>query len=97
MAQTMTFEEVKVMVARLSCQDQLKLAAHLNEKLGGATRSVTEQEELEEVRRNQLRLAEELLAECADVKDDSLGSTDAVAILRQMRDDRTARLCPSDA
>lgn len=51
----------------------------------------------ERLRREKIRLAEELLAECNDIKDDSQGEFDAAADIRKMRENRTGQICRSDA
>ena len=93
MSDTVTLGEVEQLVAQLPPPEQLRLVAHVCEQL---TVRATEGE-AEEVRQVRLRLAEELLAECNDIEDDSQGKFDATQDIRRMREERMRQICQSDA
>ncbi len=82
-----TLDQVETMVEQLSPQNQLKLLARVSETL---SRSLPEMPDAADGQTERLRLAEALLAEVADVEDDSQGEFDAVGTLRQLRDGKVA-------
>lgn len=92
---TVTLEQVEALAMQLPATERLKLAARLCEQVGSnlpeAGREASEEAEKE--RQEVMRLADQLLAECGDITDDSQGTTDAVEILRQQRDERIAAIC----
>lgn len=98
MASPVSVEQVERLARQLPPQDQLKLVAHLSEHLSGEmlARPARSSEE-DATQKNRLLLAEELLQECAGVVDDSQGTSDAAATIRQMRDERMSQLCPRSA
>jgi len=93
MANPLNLEQAERLVAQLPPLEQLKLAARICDRL--STRPSTDLAEretdfdklnpAEQVRRERIRLAEELLAEVEDIADDSVGEFDAVAEIRRMR------------
>jgi len=92
---SVTLEQVEALAMQLPAPEQLKLAARLCEQVSTNLPEARRQasEEAERKRQAALRLAEQLLAECDDIEDDSQGTTDAAAILRQQREERTAAIC----
>lgn len=89
-----TLERVAALAAQLSPQEQLKLVAHISERLSITLPVVLKEESKgESARKERLRLAEELLAEVEDIEDDAQGEFDAAAMIRQMRDERIAQIC----
>jgi len=94
MAGKVTLERVAALAAQLSPQEQLKLVAHISERLSITLPVVLKEESKgESARKECLRLAEELLAEVEDIEDDAQGEFDAAAMIRQMRDERIAQIC----
>ena len=87
MAQSITLDQVETMAEQLSPQNQLKLLARVSETL---SRSLPELPREADAQPERLRLAEALLAEVADVEDDSQGEFDAVETLRQVREQESA-------
>ena len=81
MSNTLTLEEVEHLAAQLPPEERLKLAAHICEQLSASV-TYPEAGQRKDVR---LGLAEELLAECDEVEDDSQGKFDAAHDIQQMR------------
>lgn len=88
-----TLEQVKLLAAKLPSSEQLKLIAHICEQLSAAATK----EEVKQLLQERLRLAEELLTECDDIKDDSQGKFDAVEDIRWMRQERLRQICRNNA
>jgi len=84
MFNTVTIGEVEQLVVQLPLPERLKLAARICEQLS----AVTTENNAERVRQVRLQLAEELLAECSDIEDDSQGEFDATQDIRRMREGR---------
>jgi len=98
MAKPVTLEQVEELAAQLSPQEQLKLVAHISERLSNTLPGALVEGSIEErIRKERLQLAEELLAEVEDIKDDSQGEFDAAETIRRMRDERIAQICQSGA
>lgn len=91
-----TLEQVEALAMQLPAAERLKLAARLCEQVGLNLPEAGREagEAAERKRQEVIRLADRLLAECADIKDDSQGTTDAVEILRRQREERMAAICP---
>ena len=90
---TPTLEAVEQLVNQLSEQDQMALAKRLGIKF--LALPPAEQQETvarTEVDAKRLQLAEHLLAEVADIEDDSQGTSDSVEILRCIREGRRHNL-----
>ncbi|MBI2502434.1 MAG: hypothetical protein HYW07_04270 [Candidatus Latescibacteria bacterium] len=81
MPNTVTLEELEHLAAQLPPEERLKLAAHICEQLSAAV-IYPEAGQMKDMR---LGLAEELLAECDEIEDDSQGKFDAAHDIRQMR------------
>ena len=88
-----TLEQMEQLAFQLPAPERLKLAARICEQL---STSVTEKEakQLWQVR---LQLAEELLAECDDIEDDSQGKFDTAEDIRRMRQERLREICQRGA
>ncbi len=99
MAGSVTLEQVEALAAQLPAPERLKLAARICEQVGSGLPEAAElARDVEERKRQEaLCVAEQLLAECEDVEDDSKGTSDAVEVLRQLRDERIAAICQRGA
>ncbi len=86
-------ERVEQLVAQLPPPEQLRLVARICEQLSIAAT----EGEAERMRQVRLQLAEELLAECNDIEDDSQGEFDVTQDIRQMREERVSQICQSSA
>jgi hypothetical protein len=98
MMSPVTLEEVEALVAQLPPREQLKLVAQISARLSETVHCGTAPDNAEEerVRQERLRLADQLLAECEGIEDDSQG-IDTTELIRRMRDERIAQLCRRDA
>ena len=85
MSDKMALERLEERVAQLPPHEQLKLVAHICEQLS----TMSTEGGAEQVRQRRLKLAEELLAECSDIEDDSQGQFDSAEDIRRMREKRT--------
>jgi hypothetical protein len=99
MASNITLEQVEALATQLPPAERLKLAARITEQLSvNLLQAAAQQADVEErLRQEQLRLADQLLAQCEGIEDDSQGSTDAVALLRRQREERIEAICRRDA
>jgi hypothetical protein len=97
MTNQVTFEQVEQLVAQLPPPEQLKLVVRICEQLSAASPVGSTESEAEQLWRSRLQLAEELLAECEDIEDDSQGTSDAAEAIRRMREERIRQICQSDA
>ena len=99
MTEPVTLEQVETLVVRLPPKDQLKLLAHISERLSDtlSTEPATESDHEQRGREERLRLARALCDEVEDITDDAKGSFDAAEDLHRIRDERVAQLCRSDA
>lgn len=86
----MTLEKVEELVAHLSPQEQLKLLAHVSERLSQLPPPVQETD-AERQRREYAARIETFLATCDEVAEQIEGEFDAVEDLRQIREERTGR------
>ena len=93
MSNRVTLSQVEQMADQLTPPERMKLVAHICEELSVAAR----EGEPEQVRKVRLQLAEELLAECNDIEDDSQGQFDATKDIRRMRKERVGKICQSGA
>lgn len=84
MSNTATLREVEQLATQLPPPERLKLVASICEQLS----TVVTKDETERVRQIRLQLAEELLAECNDIEDDSQGDFDSMQDIRRMREER---------
>ena len=99
MIESVTLEQVETLVVRLPPKDQLKLLAHISERLSDtlSPEPVAESDYEQRMREERLRLAKALCDEVGDVTDDAKGSFDAAEDIHRMRDKRADQLCRSDA
>ncbi len=95
---TVTLDQVEGLAIKLHPKDQLKLVARICEQLNLTLPNPLGQKNPDEQTwQERLRLADELLAECEGIIDDSHGSTDAAALIRGMRDERIAQIWQKNA
>ena len=87
MTETVTLEQVEKLIEQLTPAQWLKLAAHICEQLSAAS-----DDETGRLKQKRLQLVEELLSEANHVEDDSRGKFDAVADLRQSREERLKQI-----
>ena len=80
--QALTLEEIEIQVARLPLSGQLKLAARICERLSECSRAAEPA-----CNRPQLSEMEAWLADCDALAESVNGACDAVAELRQLRDE----------
>ncbi len=91
MPNKVTIEKVELLARQLPPADQLRLMGNISTKLSDALSGGAPLDE--RARQERLRLAEELLAECKDIEDDSKGTTNGLSMLRRMRDERIEQIC----
>jgi len=96
MAETVTLEQVEILVVQLPPQEQLKLLARISERLSALSPPAQEGED-EAVRRERAARAEAILALCDAAAERFASESDAVEEIRRMRDERIEQLCQSDA
>ena len=87
MTETVTLEQVEKLIEQLTPAQRLKLAARICEQLSAAS-----DDETGRLKQKRLQLVEELLSEVNHVEDDSRGKFDAVADLRQSREERLKQI-----
>ena len=97
MAEIVTLEQVEKMIKQLTPAQRLKLAARICEQLSAASDIQQAGDEIGRLKQKRLQLVEGLLSEVNHVADDSQGKFDAVADLRQSREERIKQICQSDA
>jgi uncharacterized protein (DUF1499 family) len=98
MSQQVTLEQVDRLARQLEPLSSLQLIARVAERLG-QTLPVAAATDLAkaQMQKARLQLASELLAEVDDIEDDSQGKSEAVDIIRRLREERMAQLCQKDA
>lgn len=97
MANEVTVEQLEALSKRLPSGERLRLVARICDQLSATLPEAATQGEEDQILRERLRLAKELLAEVEDVEDDAQGPHDAAADLRRMREERTWRIGRSGA
>lgn len=99
MPELVTLEQVETLVVQLPTKDQLKLLAHISERLSSIVPVVPEAESHHEQRAQdeRLQLARTLCEEVEEVANDTQGEFDAADDIRGMREEGVARLCRNDA
>jgi hypothetical protein len=97
MAETVTLEQVEKLIEQLTPAQRLKLAARICEQLSTESDIQQAGDEIGKLKQKRLQLAEQLLSEVNHVEDDSRGKFDAVADLRQSREERIRQICQSGA
>lgn len=98
MPESVTLEQVETLVVQLPTKDQLRLLAHISERLSSALPVVPAVQSREErsVRDERLQLAKLLCEEVEDIADDTRGEFDAADDIRRMREERVSQLCRND-
>ena len=99
MAGTVTIDQVHTLAAQLPPRDRRKLAAQITDELSETLHPASKENagDDEQSWAERLRLADELLAEAEGVEEDSQGGLDSAELIRRMRDERIAQLCPRGA
>jgi hypothetical protein len=92
----MTLELVEAMAAQLPPQEQLKLVAHISERLGSLDWLRPEMDD-DAVQRERDARAEAILALCDAAAERFVGESDAAEDIRRMRDERIEQICQSGA
>jgi hypothetical protein len=95
---SVTLEQVETLVVQLPTKDQLRLLAHISERLSGTLPVVPAVESPHEhsVRDERLQLATILCAEVEDIANDARGEFDAADDIHRMREERLTQLCRND-
>ena len=95
MANKVTIEKVELLARQLPPAEQLRLMGNISTNLSDTLSGEPSKKEISDAKTRQVRLqlAEELLAECKDIDDDSKGSTNGLGMLRRMRDERIGQIC----
>ena len=88
-------EQLERQVAQLPPQEQLKLMAHISERLSTMSPSMLMVTDEESLQRQRERDADELLALCDAAAEMWRGEFDAVEEIRQMRQERDEKIWPS--
>ena len=98
MPESVTLEQVETLVVQLPTKDQLKLLAHISERLSSTLPVVLGVESRHEQsdREARLQLAKVLCEEVADVANDTRGEVDAAEDIHRMREERVTQLCRND-
>ena len=93
-----TLEQVESLAMQLPAAERLKLAARLCEQVSSCLPEAGREaaEAAERKRQEVIRLADQLLAEVGEVKDDSQG-IDTAEVIRRMRDERIAAICQNES
>jgi len=95
MANTAALQQVEQLIARLPLSQQVMLAERVRERASATMPFARGQENTaDRARHEQLRLAEELLAEVEGIEDDSRGEFKAAEAIRRTRDERILQVCP---
>jgi hypothetical protein len=88
-------EQLEQQVAQLPPQEQLKLVAHISERLSTMPPSMLAAVDEESLPRQREREADELLALCDAAAEMWRGEFDAAKEIRQMRQERDEQIWPS--
>lgn len=95
MSNEVALEQLEQQVAQLPPQEQLKLVAHISERLSTMPPSMLAAVDEESLRRQREREADELLALCDAAAEMWRGEFDAAKEIRQMRQERDEQIWPS--
>lgn len=87
----MTLERVKELVAQLPPQEQLKLVAHIGERLSQLPPIVQESDAERQHSENAVRV-EAFLKMCDENAAECIGEVDSAEDIRQIREERMSRL-----
>jgi len=98
MPESVTLEQVETLVIQLPTKDQLRLLAHISERLSSTLPVVPAVESPHEqsVRDERLHLAKILCEEVEDITNDTLGEFDAAEDIRRIREERVPQVCRND-
>jgi len=98
MPEPVTLEQVETLVVQLPTKDQLRLLAHISERLSSTLPVAPEVESHHDqrVRAERLQLAKALCEEVEDIANDTLGEFDAADDIRRVREERVSQLCRND-
>ncbi len=91
MADTVTLEQVEDLAAQLPPQKQLQLLSHISEWLSQSPLTPQETDE-ERQRREYAARVEAFLKMCDENAAECMGEVDSAEDIRQIREERTARL-----
>ncbi|OGO40181.1 MAG: hypothetical protein A2Z04_03405 [Chloroflexi bacterium RBG_16_57_9] len=89
MSNNITLEQVEQQVTQLPLHEQLKLMAHISERLSVLTLLETAEERQ---RREHVAQVESFLKMCDEMAAESVGEVDSAEEIRQIREERMARL-----
>ena len=97
MAEPVTLEQVEKLAAQLSLQEQLKLVAHISERLTEAVSLpvTVSKKEGEQLRKERAREAAAILRECDRAAAAFTRKTDSAETIRRIRDERHRQLWQS--
>ena len=99
MPESVTLEQVETLVVQLPPQDQLRLLAHISERLSSTLPTAPEAKSshTETVHDDRLHLAKMLCDEVDDVIDDTHGEFDAAEDIQRIREERVSHVWRNDA
>jgi hypothetical protein len=99
MPESVTLEQVETLVVQLPPQDQLRLLAHISERLSSTLPTAPEAKSshTETVQDDRLQLAKMLCDEVDDVIDDTHGEFDAAEDMQRIREERVSHVWRNDA
>ena len=99
MPESVTLEQVETLVVQLPPQDQLRLLAHISERLSSTLLTAPEAKSshTETVQDDRLQLAKMLCDEVDDVIDDTHGEFDAAEDIQRIREERVSHVWRNDA
>jgi hypothetical protein len=98
MPESVTLEQIETLVSQLPTKDQLRLLAHISERLRSTLPVVSgvESHHEQSVLDERLQLATILCAEVEDIANDTRGEFDAADDIHRMREERVSQLCRND-
>lgn len=90
MPESVTFEQIEMLVVQLPPKDQLRLLAHVSERLSTTLPAAPDSTRPHEdrVRDDRLQLAKILCDEVDEVTDDACGEFDAAEDIHRLREER---------
>ena len=99
MPESVTLEQVETLVVQLPPQDQLRLLAHISERLSSTLPTAPEAKSSHKdtVQDDRLQLAKMLCDEVDDGIDDTHGEFDAAEDMQRMRAERVSHVWRNDA
>jgi hypothetical protein len=95
MASTVTLQQVEELVSQLPPNERLKLAARICEELSTMPCEAPAPVDEEQLRRERIKKAEEILARCDAAAAMTLGEFDSAEEIRQMRAERDEQILPA--